>query len=748
MSNVNEALNLISEDFSIVPTMNRVIYYDFPTSYVGNSILDPDFGNTDMYAATSEWSSVQSNGFQAEIESAMSLIAAVTGISFQPVPEGQQANLSFGFYDRAPITIDGTFRGELVPGAQPDSAYVMLGGGPDALSEFNSNPQFFNYAVLHEIGHALGLEHAFDVLNAGAEQTNQYTVMGYDPHEQYAGSQTAQHTRPEGLMLYDIAALQSIYGVNTQTNSGNTHYGANSNAQLGGDWTSNVIAVETIWDPSGDADVFDTSNQASRVILDLRQGEFSSIGLLPNVGVLIDRPAVDNIAIAFDTVIEQAIGSSADDILIGNSAGNQLDGGAGNDWIFGDGFRLVDGYDHADSGKFEAILGDILKPTFQPEYFEGEYVTAQQDGDDDVLLGSAGSDYLFGGAGSDELHGGVDADRLYGDGYILGLDDSEAPAGTRNDTLHGDGGNDTIIGSVGDDSLDGGADNDFLDGDSDNYFVESEHGNDTAFGGDGNDTVYGGGGDDSLDGGIGNDFLHGGVSDPLLEIMAGNDTLSGGDGSDQLFGGAGNDSLFGGGDADTLIGGTELDFYDYDQLFGGGGTDHFVCWGGGEDIMDAESNETFTIGGLTVSGGEWQFVGKEINLGSETGYVDTYGWVGQHGELYSHSFVEIDGQFVQAVGIQFFDRVGEYTNDWIPTHSVGIIGWDGDGFMGISLDGEPWSFSAALNLEDVLDGESTNILATSGVTPMLTVAGLTVSLAQLMPPALSMPDLQPAVIEG
>jgi hypothetical protein len=100
------------------------------------------------------------------------------------------------------------------------------------------------------------------------------------------------------------------------------------------------------------------------------------------------------------------------------------------------------------------------------------------------------------------------------------------------------------------------------------------------------------------------------------------------------------------------------------------------------------------------------------------------------------------------VGIQFFDRVGEYTNDWIPTHSVGIIGWDGDGFMGISLDGEPWSFSAALNLEDVLDGESTNIPATSGVTPMLTVAGLTVSLAQLMPPALSMPDLQPAVIEG
>ena len=281
----------------------------------------------------------------------------------------------------------------------------MLGGGPDALSEFNSNPQFFNYAVLHEIGHALGLEHAFDVLNAGAEQTNQYTVMGYDPHEHYAGSETAQHTRPEALMLYDLAALQSLYGANTQTNSGNTHYGAYNDAQLGGDWISNVIVVETIWDPSGNADVFDTSNQTSRVILDLRQGEFSSIGLLPNVGVLVDRPAINNIAIAFDTVIEQAIGGSADDILIGNSAENKLDGGAGNDWIFGDGFRLIDGYGHDDSGAFETILGDVVKPTLQPEYFEGEYVEEQQNGDDDTLLGSAGADHIFGGAGGDDCMG-------------------------------------------------------------------------------------------------------------------------------------------------------------------------------------------------------------------------------------------------------------------------------------------------------------------------------------------------------
>ena len=685
MSDVNEALNLISEVFSIVPTMNRVIYYDFPTSYVGNSILDPDFGNTDMYAATSEWSSVQSKGFQAEIESAMSLIAAVTGISFQPVPEGQQANLSFGFYDRAPITIGGTFRGELVPGVQPDSAYVMLGGGPEVLSEFNLNPQFFNYAVLHEIGHALGLEHAFDVLNAGTEQTNQYSVMGYEPHEQYAGSQTAQHTRPEALMLYDIAALQSMYGANTQTNSGSTRYGANSDADLGGDWADNAVVVETIWDPSGNADVFDTSNQSGRVIIDLRQGEFSSIGQRPNDG----GAAVDNVAIAFNTVIEQAIGGNAADILIGSSAENQLDGGAGDDWIFGDGFRLNDGYTHEDSAAFEAILGTVSKPTLVAEYFEGEYIDAPQNADDDILLGGAGMDHMFGGAGNDELHGGDHDDLVYGDGYLLGLDNSTAAAGTRDDSLFGDGGNDTLIGSVGNDSLDGGAGKDSLLGDSGELISESEHGKDTLLGGDGDDTLYGSGNDDSLDGGADKDFLHGGASDPLLEGLAGSDTLNGG---------AGND---------TLVGGTELDFYSsFDVLYGGDGDDNFVC-SGSEIIMDAEASESFTIGGMTVSGGSWQFVGKEINANEEQGYVNTYGYVGSQGEIYNLGFTETEGEFVLCLGIQIYDRQGEFTNDWEMLQEVGIVGFENNvNFMGINIEELAFGSASALSIDDLLGGNS------------------------------------------
>jgi Ca2+-binding RTX toxin-like protein len=83
--------------------------------------------------------------------------------------------------------------------------------------------------------------------------------------------------------------------------------------------------------------------------------------------------------------IENIIGSSHDDRLIGNLAANALTGGNGDDWFFGE-----HGTDRLDGGNGnDTLLG----------------------GDDnDALNGGTDRDVLSGGTGSDTLDGGSGAD--------------------------------------------------------------------------------------------------------------------------------------------------------------------------------------------------------------------------------------------------------------------------------------------------------------------------------------------------
>ncbi len=161
------------------------------------------------------------------------------------------------------------------------------------------------YATLiHEIGHALGLKHAD--LPAG-EESHQYSVMASAAYPSIGGS-------PDNYGLYDIAALQYLYGANTTHAAGNDVYDA---AML-------VDQTEVIWD-SGGRDVIDLSASPYAVRIDLGEGAFSTA----------HGTGENNIAIAYGTVIEDAIGSGYDDVITGNDVANRLEGGAGNDTLTG-----------------------------------------------------------------------------------------------------------------------------------------------------------------------------------------------------------------------------------------------------------------------------------------------------------------------------------------------------------------------------------------------------------------------------
>ncbi len=226
-----------------------------------------------------------------------------------------------------------------------------LDGKPDAYWQ----PGGFNYETLvHELGHALWLDHTFDGPAAlpAAYDSNQYSVMSYNlhPHNLFVRYRPAV-AQPDGSwsvtwesipvypstpMLLDIAALQHLYGANMSWHTGNDVYTFDPATPF----------FSTLWDAGGN-DTISVGNFTRNCRIDLREGHFSSLTILPDPSVtgipdppLAPTPAnaydgTDNLGIAWGAVIENAIGGSGNDTLTGNASANRLTGGAGNDTLDG-----------------------------------------------------------------------------------------------------------------------------------------------------------------------------------------------------------------------------------------------------------------------------------------------------------------------------------------------------------------------------------------------------------------------------
>ncbi|MET0119288.1 MAG: retention module-containing protein, partial [Sedimenticola sp.] len=191
---------------------------------------------------------------------------------------------------------------------------------------------------------------------------------------------------------------------------------------------------------------------------------------------------------------------------------------------------------------------------------------------DDLLDGGSGNDYLYGRGGDDVLEDGTGRDRLYGDAGndVLrgGIDNDVLYGGEGVDSLYGEEGADTLRGGAGEDTLEGGTGRDRLYGDDGNDTLRGGADNDRLYGGEGADTLHGGTGNDLLSGQGGDDLLYGEEGADTLRGGAGADTLEGAAGRDRLYGDAGNDTLRGGADNDRLYGGAGTD-----TLYGGTGND-------------------------------------------------------------------------------------------------------------------------------------------------------------------------------
>ena len=183
--------------------------------------------------------------------------------------------------------------------------------------------------LYHEIFHTLGIEHPGDhptIPFPEGKNSREYSVMAGEfnntlPTVHIDGVNYVVASTP---MVYDIAAIQYLYGANMTHNSGDTTYSFDPDTPF----------IEAIWDAGGN-DTLDFSNFSESNTISLVDGEHSTIGFDAKTNEDVDWSMTDNLGIAFNAIIENAIGGSGADTITGNSSRNNIEGGAGNDTIDG-----------------------------------------------------------------------------------------------------------------------------------------------------------------------------------------------------------------------------------------------------------------------------------------------------------------------------------------------------------------------------------------------------------------------------
>ena len=543
--------------------------------------LDPGTGG----ASTGKYPTVWENaGGGAALEAAAKAWMAVTNITFERTMSKGSATFVESIYQDA---YDGILGEHTFP--MNGQGWGRYNAGQDVYTKANNRKGGDSFQTfVHELGHALGLNHPHDgettfpgVSSGGAYvdgsfQLNRtiWSVMSYNYAGPYVPPEAASYGGIATPMAFDIAAVQALYGANMSTAKGNDVY---TLPTINGPGTF----FSCIWDTGG----FDTISAAGATegaTIDLRAATLLKAD--GGGGWLSKSSYVSGgFTIANGVTIEKAIGSRFGDFLRGNDADNILVGDAGGDYFTGG------------AGADTFVIGKV-------GLFETDYIRDFKGGVDILDISAARSrsfrlvidNYytvsskevtlnLKGGTCQIDVTGTLKLSDIVGgtcEGItIYGNYKSEKLIGTSGeDFLHGNEGNDTLTGEAGNDHLFAGEGRDTLVGGigNDAYSVIDAAAIKIVEAADqGRDTVYsqsditlaanvenlvfeqpllgvpprnfvgtGNAGANAITGLRGDDVLYG---------LAGRDTLTGAEGDDVLDGGSGEDVMVGGEGDDTFF---------------------------------------------------------------------------------------------------------------------------------------------------------------------------------------------------
>jgi Domain of unknown function (DUF4114)/RTX calcium-binding nonapeptide repeat (4 copies)/Metallo-peptidase family M12B Reprolysin-like len=341
------------------------------------------------------------------------LVSSYTKLNFVEAQSGSADDATFRFaqtsgggsHARFP-TNEGAWEG--FRSDSRDAGDNFLGGNGNPAARYFGTDEF--NTIMHEFGHSLGLKHGHETAVHGAlsasRNDNEFSVMTY---ASYLGSDISkgptaavEGSAPQSLMMYDIAALQLLYGANFDkvgtgatyswdANTGQESIGGHA-APFTGTTVSNKI-FSTVW-TQGAAATYDLHNFTQDQVDDLRPGHwlrFSDNQLADLNRAEPGDPAFKAQGNVYNALlyngdvrseIADVIGGPGNNTLIGNDRDNKLIGGSGNDILV------------AGSG-------------------------------DDILIGGPGADKIYFGPGSDVARdnlGDLNGDIMFNFGFRASVD--------------------------------------------------------------------------------------------------------------------------------------------------------------------------------------------------------------------------------------------------------------------------------------------------------------------------------------
>ena len=293
-------------------------------------------------------------------------IEAVSGLRFLDRGDDVDDQVEIWFYTLDEQDAKESYGFAYTPGSDFDEGLVAINRSmyefPDGRSKHSiARGSFYGITFLHELCHAVGLKHPHELgllrqprfpglkrwsdeyrdkgtYNQNAHPFTQLSYVDKGARNGYVPRAIENHGFLMSLGALDVAALQWLYGVNSDHATGSNVYRLPTANKEGTGWRA-------IWDAGGD-DQIDGSRAKTSVTIDLRNatldqsehagGYISSVeGVFGGFTIAHDWNGTTLENPAGLCIIEHATGGAADDRLIGNLASNRLRGRKGDDVLYG-----------------------------------------------------------------------------------------------------------------------------------------------------------------------------------------------------------------------------------------------------------------------------------------------------------------------------------------------------------------------------------------------------------------------------